>query len=257
MNKNSIFKSPLKRFDNKNTVDLDEVMAYTGDDLKTATLKSKKAVSTIAVEWVKLNPQTPDEIDKFYKETEGYIYDLYCWPHEELMWKLFDKKITGNERVLDYGAGICDLSIYLAEKGCDVVAVDVPGSKTLQFGMWRVYNRGLGDKIKFTFDPKTKFDVVLAVDVLEHVLWPLRYVIRLTRHLKEQNSWFFCTPHFFNEGGHPMHLEENFWLTPKVFGQAMASLAFKPEQIVKEFYPIWYPFYLPPPNQVEATESPK
>ena len=257
MNKDSIFKSPRKRFDNKGGIDLAEVMAYTGDDLKTANKRTKSAVSTIAREWDKVNPQTPEEIDKFYKETEGYIYDLYCWPHDSRMWELFNKKITGDETVLDYGAGICDLSIYLAEKGCNVVAADIPGSKTIQFGMWRVYQRGLGDKIKFTFDPETKFDVVLAVDVLEHVLWPLRYVVRLTRHLKQQSSWFFCTPHFFNEGGHPMHLEENFWLKPQIFGQAMTSLAFKPEQIIKEFYPIWYPFYMPPSNQAVAIESQK
>ena len=100
-----------------------------------------------------------------------------------------------------------------------------------------------------------KFDVVIAIDVLEHVLWPLRYIIRLTRHLKEQSSWFFCTPHFFNEGSHPMHLEENFWLKPQIFGQVMASMAFKPESIIDEYYPIWYPFYLPPPTQVEGIES--
>ena len=257
MKTDSIFKSPRARFDDKNGVDLAEVMTYTGDDIKTATNKAENAVSTIAEEWKKINPQTPDEMDKFYRETEGYIYDLYCWAHDDKMWELFDKKITGKETVLDYGCGICDLSIYLAEKGCNVIVVDIPDSKTLQFGMWRVYQRGLGDKIKFTFQPETKVDVVLAVDVLEHVLWPLRYVVRLTHHLKEQDSWFFCTPHFFNEGGHPMHLEENFWLKPQIFGQAMVSLAFKPEQPIKEFYPIWYPFYLPPPNQVEATESPK
>lgn len=259
MNKDSTFKSPvLSRFNmEKGTVTLTEVRAYTGDDVKTAQYRVGKAKHIIAEEWNKIDPKTPDEIDKFYKETDGYIYDLYAWTHDKEMWDLLDKKITGNERVLDYGCGICDVSIYLAEKGCDVVAVDIPGSKTLQFGMWRVYQRGLGDKIKFTFDPDEKFDVVLAVDVLEHVMWPLRYIIRLTRHLKEQASWFFCTPRFYDGSGtHPMHLRENFWLVPQIFGQVMVSMAFKPDIIVKDYFPIWYPFYMLPPTQVEGSDLP-
>ena len=230
-------------------------MAYTGDDLETARHKADNAKHIVADEWRKKDPKTVEEITQFYIDTEGYIYDLFVWTHDLPMWDLFDKVFTGEERVLDYGCGIGDVAIYLAEKGCDVVATDLPKSKTLQFAMWRVYQRGLGDKIKFKSDYSDRFDAILAVDVLEHLPWPLRYLINLTNHLRRQESFFFCTPRFWdNSGTHPMHLEENFWLTPQIFGQVMIALAFKPEEIIKEYFPIWRPMYLKPSNWVEETK---
>lgn len=248
MNEDSIFKSPKARFDfEEHTVELHEVMAYTGDDYKTAKHKADNAVQFVADEWREKNPQTVDDFNKFYIETKGYIYDLFVWTHDLQMWDLFDKVFTGEEKVLDYGCGICDISIYLAEKGCEVVATDLKGSETLKFGMWRVYNRGLGDKIKFKFSPEDRFDAVIAIDVLEHLPWPMRYVINTTNHLKSQDSFFFCTPRFLDTNNtHPMHLPENFFLTQEIFARTMISLAYRPEEIIEKYFPIWRPMYMKP-----------
>lgn len=232
-------------------------MFYTGDDSETAKKKALSCRKDLAAEWEKKNPKTPEETDKFYYETSGYLYDLYTWAHDPSMWNLFDKIITGKERVLDYGAGIGDISIYLAEKGCEVAAIEmnIPGtdppapSPTKQFLMWRVYQRGLGDKIKFKFNEDVdSFDIVLTIDVLEHLHFPLRYVVQLSKLLKTRESWFFATPTFRDDHGvHPMHMKGNFWLE-KEFPNAMLSLAFTPKFIVDEFYPIWHPLFKTTPQ---------
>lgn len=251
---NSIFLPPRQRFQKNDKgvmqVDLREIRAYTGHGAKKATKTAKTCRQDLAKEWIKLNPQTPEETGDFYTKTEGYLYDLYTWTHDPHMWELFDKVITGDERVLDYGAGIGDISIYLAEKGCEVTAVELPNSKTKQFLMWRVYQRKLGDQISFDFDDtKDEFDVILAIDVLEHLHFPLRYTVQLGKMLKERSSWFFCTPTFNNDVGvHPMHLPENYWLGDmKTFANAMTSLAFGPKFPLEEYLPIWHPMFKPGP----------
>jgi len=246
--KDKIFLSPRKRFDitkDPPTVILGEVMFYMGDERDVAVEKAKNARKAIAAEWREKKPESPTEINKFYTETKGYIYDLFTWPHDKQMWGIFDKLITPEMRVLDYGCGIGDVAIYLAEKGCDVVATDLDTSNTLQFCMWRVYQRGLGGKIKFKFDPRVdRFDVVLAIDVLEHLFFPLRYAVMLGGLLKNPDSFFFCTPTFANDtGDYPMHIEDNFWLREN-FIKAMVSLGFKPEFPNKKYYPAWYPVFL-------------
>ncbi len=254
MKKNSVLLSPRQRFSYKEgsdlpLVDLNEIMAFTGHTPKEAKQHAHNCRTDLAKEWKKQNPQTPEDCTKFYVETEGYLYDLFTWAHDPQMWEIFDKKIKGNERVLDYGAGIGDISIYLAEKGCDVISVELPKSHTKRFLMDRVYNRELGNKIKFKFDEENdSFDVVLGIDVLEHLHFPLRYVVQLTKLLKSKDSWCFFTPSFRDDHGvHPMHLEENYWLD-KEFGRAMVALAFNPEFPVDEYYPIWYPLFKTAPQ---------
>lgn len=249
MKQNSVFLPIRKRFtdiegDNKRLVDVKEIMAYTGDTADVAHQKALTCRQDLADEWTKKNPQTPEECKEFYRTTKGYLYDLYTWDHGPPIWELFDKAIKGDERVLDYGAGIGDISIYLAEKGCDVVAADIDDSATKHFMMWRVAHRKLGDKIKFKFDDKKdSFDVVLAIDVLEHLHFPLRYVVQLGSLLKNRESWAFFTPTFRDDHGvHPMHLKENYWLEKK-FHLAMQSLAFGPRFVLEKYYPIWHPLF--------------
>lgn len=259
MSKKSVFLPVRDRFthDDKSKpplVDLNEIIAFTNDSIEVARAKALSCRHDIANEWKEKDPKTVAEVKKFYTETKGYLYDLYTWAHDPGMWKLFDEIITGDERVLDYGAGIGDITIYLAEKGCEVVAVEPDNSPNKQFLQWRVYSRKLGDQVKFKFDENIdSFDVVLAIDVLEHLHFPLRYVVQLTKLLKSSESWFFATPTFRDDHGvHPMHLKDNFWLE-KEFPNTMLSLAFVPKFVIEEFYPIWHPMFKTKPQGESRT----
>lgn len=253
-------KPVLNRFDlNKDpiTVDLTELGIYLNATYKLTPDEivdnSKNPAKKMADRWNKANPKGPKETTEFYRTTDGYLYDLYAWTHDKPMWQLFDEVFTGNEKILDYGCGIGDTAIYLAEKGCDVIATDLSDSKTLAFAMWRVYQRGLGNKIQFKFYPdKDTFDAVICIDVLEHLYFPLRYIIKLCSLLKGKDSFFFFTPTFVNDKGkHPMHLKENFWLH-KNYGNVMQGLAFNYHAPVKDYFPIWRPVFEDPAELSQA-----
>ncbi len=244
-------KPVLDRFNfskKKTSVDLTELGIYLNTTYNTppdeVLKRSDDAAQQLADIWDKANPKGPKETTEFYRTTDGYLYDLFVWTHDRGMWELFDEVFTGKERVLDYGCGIGDAAIYLAQMGCDVIATDLKDSKTLAFAMWRTYQRGLGDKIQFEFYPdKDKFDAVICIDVLEHLYFPLRYIIKLCSLLKDQKSFFFFTPTFSNDvGKHPMHLKENFWLNEN-YTNVMQGLAFNYHQIVKDYLPIWRPVF--------------
>lgn len=264
MKENLILKPPRERFKQNDKgqteVDLTEIYQYLGLKKGEGYTDTEKIRKDLADAWIEANPQTDLEMKQFYATNELYIWDLFTWDHGPYIWELLDKVITGKERVLDYGAGIGDIAIYLAQKGCDVLAIEldyvkkVKGkpvanpSPTKQFMMHRVYSRKLGDKIKFGVPEPKKiddeaFDVVLGIDVLEHLRFPLRWVVQLTKLLKNRDSWAFFTPTFRRDTDYqPMHLEENFWLE-KDFGLAMQSLALEPEFVIKEYYPIWHPLF--------------
>ena len=267
---------PRKRFitgdvqEDKKGVNIAELLIYLQQitpnekiEPEVVVQRIKNARTYLRDEWNTINPKTIDEVTQFYVNTDGYLYDLYSWTHNNNMWDLFDKMFTGQERVLDYGCGIGDVAIYLAEKGCDVTAIELDESKTIDFAMWRVYQRKLGDKIDFTIDyAKDKFDAVLAIDVLEHIYFPLRFVTQFGNLLKNKDSFFFTTPSFGDnteDKNYPMHIKDNDWLIEN-FGNAMISLAFSPEYPIEEFYPIWRPGFqmqlekkgIPQPPQPEG-----
>ena len=247
---------PRKRFhasgeEGKKGVNIAELLIYLQQITPNEKIKPESVIQRIKDartflrdEWNAVNPKTVDEVTQFYINTDGYLYDLYSWTHDDKMWALLDKMFTGRERVLDYGCGIGDVAIYLAEKGCDVTAIELEKGKTLEFAMWRVYQRKLGDKINFSIDyAKDKFDAVLAIDVLEHIYFPLRFVTQFGNLLKSKDSFFFATPSFgdgTDDKLYPMHIKDNDWLIQN-YGNAMISLAFSPEYPVDKFYPIWKP----------------
>lgn len=277
----SVYLPPRKRFktvkhDDGTEIqtDIRELAIYTGEKQEIIVDKLLRCRTAIADEWREKNPVGPDEAYDFYFNTSWYLYDLWSWTHDDQTWEVLDKITKPGTRVLDYGCGIGDISIYLAEKGCNVTAVDLVSKdgldnpcKTFHFAQWRsamrMLNtpspRGEDGKIKFRFDPNVeKFDVVLAIDVLEHVHFPLRFAVQLGDLLKSRESVLFVTPSFADSSPdkhYPMHLEENRWLREPVFSKVMLALAFAPELVHDEYYPAWHPVYRPPATQAGGSGS--
>ena len=97
-------------------------------------------------------------------------------------------------RILDFGCGIGIPAFTLAEKGHNVTALDVRGTGTLEFLKWRAAKHGAN--ITFIESeggvPKLKehYDVIIAMDCLEHFPnWPDVLAV-LSKHLREDGLLF-------------------------------------------------------------------
>lgn len=102
---------------------------------------------------------------------------------------------TENARVLDVGCGAGFLSNALAAAGFDVDALDAsPGSLAVAARhdtSGRVRYR-CGDALTLPY-PDQSFDVVCAMDFLEHVEQPARVVAEAARVLRPGGTFFFHT----------------------------------------------------------------
>ncbi len=177
-------------------------------------------------EWNEKDPKTPEEITKFYKETENYLYDLTHWHFAGR--RRFDVELTTSVahriskdfkdrkiKILDFGCGIGQNAYMLAKAGADVTIADLD-SVTLDFAEYRFKKHNVPYKVWYTdtedMPPETEFDIILAFDILEHVdeETAKKYVDKLVK-LKHPDTNVMTTNSYGTQGGlHPMHYE----LTP-------------------------------------------
>jgi SAM-dependent methyltransferase len=111
--------------------------------------------------------------------------------------------------ILDFGCGIGIPAFTFADKGHRVTACDVAGTGTLEFLKWRAQRANLPLTVHESAGGvphlgDAQFDVIVAMDVLEHIAeW--RTVLReLARHLKPTGV-FFCNNGILNDTTHPEH----------------------------------------------------
>ena len=107
---------------------------------------------------------------------------------------------TGRKKILDAGCAQGTLALLLAERGHDVVALDLR-PKFLKYAKSR-YTHGdirfvVGNALDCEFDEQ--FDLVFANQIIEHLVYPGRLVERLKGLLKAQGKLVVTTPnwHYF------------------------------------------------------------
>lgn len=140
--------------------------------------------------WNELNPKNDAEIVSFYKMPLPYnVFSLAYW-HMLRGQRNFRKEIINYSfgNVLDYGGGIGDLSIKIAEKGLNVTYVEVDG-KNMEFAKHLFKKRRYDIK---TLDMekdqekiwKEEYDTIICIDVIEHIPHPEFVLEKMAKHLK-------------------------------------------------------------------------
>ena len=81
------------------------------------SLLKNPAKQQLADAWVKTDPQTPDEVDTYYKSQESYIYDLAWFNIRPTYWTQVRPLLKLGGRVVDFGGGIGSLSMALGLLG--------------------------------------------------------------------------------------------------------------------------------------------
>ncbi len=190
--------------------------------------------SLVAQSWNLADPQTPDEITRYYLETDSYIYDLaadHCRARRRPVWDAIIARLDRRgpaQNVLMYGDGIGADSIALARRGHRVTYFDLPG-KTARFARFQFEKEGLQDQItvldKETEIPSSEFDAVVCIEVFEHLPDPLSTMECIYRVLK--NGGIGLVTESFESIGpeYPSHIPENFKYAGKTH-RLMETLGF-------------------------------
>jgi 2-polyprenyl-3-methyl-5-hydroxy-6-metoxy-1,4-benzoquinol methylase len=168
-------------------------------------LRIKNNVKNAVDDWNK-----KDSINGFYQSTDVYIYGLidYC-SEKRILNNLFPITDVEKADILDFGGGIGVHSLILSRLN-NVFYYDLE-SKTKEFAKY--INKTMNGSITFIDDEKDvyekKYDVILALDVLEHLVNPIEAVMKLTNALRP-GGYLITTGLDFSIGPNtPMHLVNN------------------------------------------------
>lgn len=162
-----------------------ELAEYTGRPLELVTQRCLTAPIELAWQWERYR----DDPLRFYRESDLYIFDLTMYQTLQYERKFYDWytrmiRTYGWRTMLDYGGGIGEYTIVAANERVTPVFLEVAGSRTLDYALWRFGRRGLGG-IE-VWDENTElagstFDFVVIMDVLEHLEEPAPLVAELAQ----------------------------------------------------------------------------
>ncbi len=139
-----------------------------------------------------LLPGTPEELNWFYRSNNMYIYSL-CRRHKNLAAQTIAMKLPEHSKVLDYGGGIGNNSVYLAQKRKDIYIYMVEVNLIqIQFVRWlkvkyhlahlQIFDANLLSEISRIYN--NSIDLVILDDIIEHLFDYRPILKRMYRYLK-------------------------------------------------------------------------
>jgi 2-polyprenyl-3-methyl-5-hydroxy-6-metoxy-1,4-benzoquinol methylase len=198
---------------------LKEVAAYYHvSDFADIDRSCDSAVDTLKSEWEKtVDSRQRSSIESFY-ETKTHIYDLMNWhtlrddsgPLAYVV-ALQIARAHGVRSCLDFGSGVGSGALLFCRADIDTTLADI-STTLLDFARWRFDRRRLPARfvdLKDTPLPESSFDMILAMDVFEHLVDPLEVVQQLWRAMKP-GGLLFARIHAAIDPSHPQHIVEDF-----------------------------------------------
>jgi len=201
---------------------VDDIVAYTKTTKEQVRERMRRGSVPLQDEWnswEKQGPMTPTRIKDFYKQTSNYIYELGEWhlfvpnKRESDLALVEDMRVKQPKNILDFGGGVGLMAIPLARAGFDVTLADLD-STSLTFAMFRAERRGVRLKAwKSDVEeapPDKKYDVILALDVLEHLPKDeLHAMVDKLVRLKHAKTEIILSAPFGRTAVHPMHMDSS------------------------------------------------
>lgn len=113
--------------------------------------------------------------------------------------ELLDERITNTSVILDIGCGTGAIDFYLAEKGNNITGIDI-SEKAIKICNENANNLNLANKTSFEvntiegFKTNNKFDVVLLIEVIEHVENDVAAIKKISTLLNPKGRLILSTP---------------------------------------------------------------
>ena len=198
---------------------LREVAAYYQiSDLADVDRLYDSAVDALKTEWENtVDSRQRSSIESFY-ENKTHIYDLMNWhtlrddsgPLAYVV-ALQIARAHSVRSCLDFGSGVGSGGLLFCRADIDITLADI-STTLLDFARWRFERRRLPVRfvdLKDTSLPESSFDMILAMDVFEHLVDPVEVVQQLWRVMKP-GGLLFARIHAAIDVSHPQHIVEDF-----------------------------------------------
>lgn len=119
-------------------------------------------------------------------------------------------------KIMDYGCGVSDIGLLFFSLGAEVTICDLD-NRRFDFTLWRFEKRGVNPEVIRIIDtelypelPESKFDLIVATELFEHVRNPLELLKNFTKALKSGGYLFDSMGGNFERDNRPHHLKEAF-----------------------------------------------
>lgn len=192
---------------------LKDLSDFTGFTEADTVDKLVKGPLLVRDDWINAWPTTESEIRGFYSTNSNYLYDLTVANMQD-DWIRQNAVIVGYAKakdydsILDFGCGIAQPLIELAESGKNVFGVDW-STPNREYVKRRFASRNIKVSISEEMEER-EYDFVICTDVLEHSIDPPEIMRRFLNHIRKGGAVAF-TVRLFREDDylHPMHLAIN------------------------------------------------
>jgi SAM-dependent methyltransferase len=168
-----------------------------------------------------------EKMEKFYQETDAFIYETMvesCRFGKRLVMEKIKERIDNymnlnlkeqsKLNILIFGDGVGSDTIYLYrfyKDKANFYYFDVPGSKTFDFAIKRFKKYNVDAKIITDYNniPKNFFDVIVSLEVLEHLPDPVKAIKDISEFLRMGGIVLLTESFGAVQFNFPTHLKSN------------------------------------------------
>lgn len=173
------------------------------------------AVPEMHIQWRKRRGSVED----FYRDNIYYVFSSACSNNLEYVQKSRFTNLMGisKQKILDFGCGIGISTCLVAGLGNEVIGYDI-NKKAIDFANFRAQKHNYKPEFTTELPELGQFDLVLAIDVLEHIEDLHGLILKLGKGMKHGARLYHYDT--FQDGSpdhfdHHAHIEE--WLTEAGF----------------------------------------